>query len=222
MPKRPPKPEHRESAPSTKKRKATAPSRATAAPALDKLATAKSRQLLKQLPSEGGMASIVFDLKNRGDQAAVIMGAAYLEHGLELLLRFVFRQELTKEESTRIFDGAQGGILGTFSAKIRVAYAIKLLHRNHYKILMLINDIRNVFAHSLHPIDFSNPLVIEDCQKLASLSDPLAQALALEPFSTESAIDIYCKMVFALYISMRHEIERRTSSISSPSPSPHK
>ena len=59
------------------------------------------------------MASIVFDLKNRGDQAAVIMGAAYLEHGLELLLRFVFRQELTKEESTRIFDGAQGGILGT-------------------------------------------------------------------------------------------------------------
>ena len=87
---------------------------------------------------------------------------------------------------------------------------------------MLINDIRNVFAHSLHPIDFSNPLVIEDCQKLASLSDPLAQALALEPFPTESAIDIYCKMVFALYISMRREIERRTSSISSPSPSPHK
>jgi hypothetical protein len=34
--------------------------------------------------------------------------------------------------------------------------------------LLLINDIRNVFAHSLHAVDFSNELVEADCAKLNS------------------------------------------------------
>jgi hypothetical protein len=50
------------------------------------------------------------------------MGAAYLEHVLEVYLRTVFKP-LSKNDDTRMFDGAAGGILGTFSNKIRIAYA---------------------------------------------------------------------------------------------------
>ncbi len=77
------------------------------------------------------------------------MGAAYLENRLELILKGAFRT-LDKDEAARIFDGSKSGILGTFSSKIRIAYPMRLLHRNPYKAILLINDVRNVFAHSFY------------------------------------------------------------------------
>lgn len=152
------------------------------------------------------MADIVSDLKSHGPQATAVMGAAYLEHVLEVYLRTVFRP-LSKSEDMRMFDGAAGGILGTFSNKIRIAYALGLIHQNPYKILLLINDIRNVFAHSLHKIDFDHALLAEDCERLASFSDPLARALSLAPFGGEPPIEIYSKMVQHLYFSIRLAIQ---------------
>jgi hypothetical protein len=165
-----------------------------------------SRKLLKDLPSEEEMAEIVSDLKSHGPQATAVMGAAYLEHVLEVYLRTVFKP-LSKNDDTRMFDGAAGGILGGFSNKIRIAYAMGLIHENPYKTLLLINDIRNVFAHSLHKIDFENDLLAEDCERLASFSDPLARAVGIAPFSGEPPIEIYSKMVQQLYFSIRLEIQ---------------
>jgi hypothetical protein len=165
-----------------------------------------SRKLLKDLPSEEEMAKIVIDLKSHSHQAAAIMGAAYLEHVLEVYLRTVFRP-LSKNDDTRIFDGAAGGILGTFSSKIRIAFALGLLPEEDYKVLLLINDIRNVFAHSLHKIDFDHSLLTEDCERLAALSDPLALAVGLAPFRGDPPVEIYSKMVQHLYFSMRIAIQ---------------
>ena len=61
---------------------------------------------------------------------------------LELLLKSKFCY-LTPAEDRRLFDGAQNGILGTFSAKIRVAYAMGILIGPVYDDLLIINDIRN-------------------------------------------------------------------------------
>lgn len=101
-----------------------------------------SRKLLDQMPSSDEMLEILSSLKLMDDAAAILMGAAYLDHGLELLLKSKFCY-LTPAEDRRLFDGAQNGILGTFSAKIRVAYAMGILIGPVYDDLLIINDIRN-------------------------------------------------------------------------------
>lgn len=129
------------------------------------MASTASKKLLKQLPTDDEMKDTLFGLLNNTDQAAAITGAAYLEHALQTLLEAHFR-DLNSEDRSRMFDGSANGILGTASAKIRIAYAIRLLDAETYHDLLLINDIRNVFGHTLHEIDFTNQLVIEDCSKL--------------------------------------------------------
>jgi DNA-binding MltR family transcriptional regulator len=113
------------------------------------------------------MAAIISNLKLMDDAGIALMGAAYLDHALELLLKSQFRP-LSPDDERRLFDGAQNGILGTFSAKIRMAYAIGLLLDELYHDLLLINGIRNAFAHSLHnDVFFTNDLIIADCEKLS-------------------------------------------------------
>jgi hypothetical protein len=131
------------------------------------VARSASRQLLDQIPSPDAMVEIISDLRSMDDDAALaLMSAAYLDHALELLLKTRFRR-LTADEHRRMFDGAQNAILGAFSAKIRLAHALGLLLAEEYADLLLINDIRNAFAHSLHrDVDFANPHIAADCAKL--------------------------------------------------------
>jgi len=165
-----------------------------------------SRKLLKELPSEEKMSEIMVDLTAHGPQATVIMGAAYLEHALELLLRAKFIV-LTKADDRRIFDGASGGILGSFSAKIRIAYAMQLLHENPYKALLIINDIRNVFAHSLHKVDFDHELVRKDCISLKKISPALTFSAGVTRSLLDDPQEIYSKIVQMLYFSFRRHLE---------------
>ena len=130
---------------------------------------AESRKLLNTLPSQDEMLDSLNALRNAPDHALAITAAAHLDYVLELLIRNHISVELTKDEDRRIFDGAANGILGTAAAKIRIAYAFNIIPKRAYDDLLLINSIRNVFAHSLHDVTFSNDLVANDCRKLSVL-----------------------------------------------------
>lgn len=176
-----------------------------------------SKKLLKELPSEERMNEIMSDLKAHGPQATAIMGAAYLEHALELLLRASFRS-LSKAEDKRIFESSTKSILATFSAKIRIAYAAKLLHENVQAALLLINDVRNVFAHSLHSVDFNHELVAKDCQRLTQISPGISGAAELEHSTVKTPIDVYSKIVELLYHAIRHKVEDLSEPPAEPAP----
>jgi hypothetical protein len=163
-----------------------------------------SRLLLKELPSDAELTRRMSSLKRYGHQATAIMGAAYLEHALEVLVRQRFRK-LHRDDDIRMFDGAQGGILAGLSNKVRIAYAMKLIHEDPYKALLLVNDIRNVFAHSLHRVTFRNGLVKRDCDQLCQIAVALSSIAGVNP--DDKAIDIYAKIVRALYLSIRHAAE---------------
>jgi len=169
-----------------------------------------SRKLLKELPSEGKMSELMFNLKEQGDQTTAIMGAAYLEHALELLLKTFFRPMPKKEDQDRLYSGASGGALGTFSAKIRIAYAAGIIHEKVHDALLLINDVRNVFAHSLHKVDFKNELVARDCQTLRNISPRLSEAARFKESTPAEPIDIYSGIVAVLYHSIRAKIQSLT------------
>ncbi len=85
--------------------------------------SAASKRLLRDLPTDDEMIEIMANLRQTVDVATAVLGAAYLENTLERILKTKF-VDLTKEDERRMFDGAANGILGNFSNKIRLAYAI--------------------------------------------------------------------------------------------------
>ncbi len=147
------------------------------------------------------MQKTLIGLLAASDQAAALTGVAYLDHALEILLKASFRT-LTTEEQTRMFDGRANGILGTITSKIRTAYAMRLIEPIAYRDLLLINDIRNVFAHTLHDVSFMNELVKEDCSKLRSSKPRGVQQLP------RIAKEQYLWAVLNLYFDLRTAVER--------------
>ena len=117
-----------------------------------------------------------------------------------------------------MFDGAGGGILCTFSAKIRIAYAMKLIHKKVYEALILINEIRNVFAHSLHKIDFNHELITKDCRKLGMISPAISSATGMFQPAYIEPTKIYTKIVGLLYRSIRYKAENPNEPPALPVP----
>ncbi len=133
------------------------------------MASAASLKFLKELPSLDEMQIVMGNLKSHGQQGAAIIGVAYVEHALERLLSRMFIP-MNKEDQKRLFDGSAGGILGCLNAKIRIAYAIGIFGNDIYGNLKLLNAIRNVFAHSLHKLDFSAPELGKDVSRLTAIN----------------------------------------------------
>lgn len=132
------------------------------------MASATSLRFLRELPSLNEMQIVMGDLKSHGHQGAAIIGVAYVEHALERLLFRMF-VPMNKEDNKRLFDGSVGGILGSLNAKIRIAHAIGIFGGDIYEDLKLLNAIRNVFAHSLHKVDFSAPELGKDVACLTAV-----------------------------------------------------
>jgi hypothetical protein len=168
------------------------------------MAAAASRRLLKELPTEDEMGAIITDLRAQSPHALAVMSVAYLEHALERVLKARITS-LTKTDERRLFDGASNGIIGTFSAKVRIGYAFGFLGPISYSDLLLINDIRNVFAHSLHTVDFSNKLISDDCIKLRSY-DNLIRIMGGSPPSANEPSFMFSESVFMLYIGMLNQL----------------
>jgi hypothetical protein len=91
---------------------------------------------------------------NASDRVAAVACAAFLDDslGAALSARFV---RLGKGWEDRIFSGGTAP-LGTFSAKIRLGYALALFRPSTQKDLDLIRTIRNAFAHTASPVFFSD------------------------------------------------------------------
>jgi DNA-binding MltR family transcriptional regulator len=139
-----------------------------------------------------------------------MMSVAYLDHALELLLKSNFESRLSAAEGKRMFGGSQSAILGTFSAKIRTAYAFGLLFQEVYRDLLIINDIRNAFAHSLHQnIHFSNRYIAEDCDKLICVRMLRYSAADQTAFDEFSASQKFTETVRQIYANFKGIVTRR-------------
>jgi DNA-binding MltR family transcriptional regulator len=111
--------------------------------------SATLQELLKSLP-------VVFDeLEKSNDRGVVLSASQYVDEHLRQLLLGYFVDDSKVTERLMDFDNA----IGTFSARINVAYACGLLRPDMYADLHTIREIRNQFAHSYLPIDFSKQTV---------------------------------------------------------------
>ena len=90
----------------------------------------------------------LFEESSRG---ALMIVISHLDDGLTGLLSAVLPNEMTKNERKRLIN--YPGHLSSFSSKIELAYAFRLIGRPLYNSLNSIRKIRNEAAHSSLPID---------------------------------------------------------------------
>lgn len=96
------------------------------------------------------------------DRGCAITMAAFLDAHLQKLLASVLIR--APGVLKRLFEWP--GPLSSFSAKIQMAYALRLLHHYEHRDLNRVNKIRNAFAHDLHGLSFKDAMVSDLCYSL--------------------------------------------------------
>jgi len=100
------------------------------------------------------------------DRPAAILVSTHLEDSIQdlILTKMV---PLNSTELGEMFSGDR--LLGTFSAKIQIAYALGLIGPKTRRDLDLIRLVRNAFAHSRKTIRFATKEVADVCDQLTML-----------------------------------------------------
>ncbi|MCY1271608.1 hypothetical protein D9M68_223100 [compost metagenome] len=124
-------------------------------------------ETVKQFPPEA-QESIKTYMKFRrllteeSDRGCALVAAAYLDEEITRLLRC--RMVDNKGNSDALLN--QGRPIGTFSAKIRVAYAMGLIPEGVFRDISAIREIRNKFAHLHGPLSFDDQSIGDQCRSL--------------------------------------------------------
>ena len=98
------------------------------------------------------------------DRATVLMSGSALETSLARLLASVMRDDLNSQDRNQLFE--YEGAAGSFSSKIILAYALKLIGPVCRRDLDIIRQLRNEFAHSRMHFSFATPEVGAVCDQL--------------------------------------------------------
>lgn len=88
--------------------------------------------------------SMLESLHEHDDRSMVLTMAAFAEDTLELLLLAYLREARQAKDLVNGFNAP----LGTFSARIKAAFVLGLIHKDGYQTLEILRKIRNEFAHN--------------------------------------------------------------------------
>lgn len=123
------------------------------------------REFTNKVPSSKEAHRIFHELiDDPNHRAAGITGAAYLERSLEDALTYKLKK-IGAVSADELFRG--DAPLGTFSAKIRFAFAIKLFGERTRRDFDCIREIRNAFAHSKLMATFETPEIQMVCWSIS-------------------------------------------------------
>lgn len=121
-----------------------------------------------------GMTIIDHSVESRADSEVAIIGAAYVEYGLEKAITLHLSPRLVESDITRVFKGdhERPGALSDFADKIEVAYALGIIEQTVRDDLHTIRIIRNSFAHSMFRLSMQSTEVSDLLGKInLGLSD---------------------------------------------------
>ena len=123
------------------------------------------RNLSREIPTDKDFARIDDEAEDVSDRHFALSFAIELEN----TLRYAITAVLPRKDRTIIDKMVeQDGVLGTFSRKIDLGYALGLYDAQRHKELHIIRNIRNAFAHTMIPIAFDTPELVRERTKLTS------------------------------------------------------
>ena len=121
-------------------------------------------RLVQKPPASNELRTVLLKtLSESNDQTAVIISSSLLEGALQDAILRKFR-DLDDNERKEIFE--TDSVLSTFSAKIKIAYALNICGPSTRDDLDCIRAIRNAFAHGRMHLSFDNPEVSNVCVRI--------------------------------------------------------
>jgi DNA-binding MltR family transcriptional regulator len=105
------------------------------------------------------------------DRARIVLAVSILDQHLQtaLLSHFSVIDEESKTQMDELFDGERAP-LGSFSSRIRIAYALGVFGPKTKKDLERLKAIRNACAHSRLHVHFKDKTIGDECTKFNALS----------------------------------------------------
>lgn len=100
----------------------------------------------------GGINQLTKELHNLDERGLILSLAAFAEDALGSLLKAFM---LPNDAAHQLLDGFNAP-LGTFSSRIKAAYALGLITKEQFTDLEHLRKIRNDFSHTWRPITFSD------------------------------------------------------------------
>lgn len=122
------------------------------------------RKLAGQHPDSLQFMDLLLDLINEhNDRARVLAGVSLLDGALQQLL--LTKLIVPDKEGTSYLFGP-GAPLRPFSTKIKLGFALSLYGPLTLADLEAIREVRNAFAHTMQPMDFKTPEVINVTKRI--------------------------------------------------------
>lgn len=109
-------------------------------------------------PRAEAVLQLKSEIAKESDRGCALLSAAYLENELRQLLADSF-VAMSKTDADKIFEF--NGPLGTFSARIRIAFAGAIISVGSKNALHLVRRIRNDFTHLETPLSFEEPMIAQ-------------------------------------------------------------
>lgn len=157
------------------------PKRSTLIKALKRLSN--TRHAAKDLKAIFGEA------ETNNPRACALIWGALVEDAVQYVTDIKL-SHLTAEEKADFFS--ENGPAGTFSSKIKIAYAMKAIETHARDDINIIREIRNAFAHAQTALSFSN-------REVADLSELLRPGIMRtltvapqEPIASEKLFSMSC------------------------------
>jgi hypothetical protein len=157
-------------------------------------------------PSGPDLAASLAEItgSDSSDRACALVMSSFLDRALVSLLSTQMR-EVAEPDRKLLFYG-ETAFLGTFSAKIRLSYALGLISKNQRDNLNTIKDIRNVFAHSTKVMTFENTQISQHCDKLWPSEKPIPEPIKKLHISRAQYCAKSVEIMYALIIQFNHRI----------------
>ncbi|EPG6918551.1 TPA: hypothetical protein SMT72_002133 [Proteus mirabilis] len=108
-------------------------------------------------PEINELSIFLNELHEESDRGIALLSASIIEDWLSTILKSFL---IDNEASKKMLDGFNAPI-GTFSAKINMAFSLGLIMKNEYKEIEIIRKIRNEFGHNWHGISFKTQKIID-------------------------------------------------------------
>ena len=98
------------------------------------------------------------------DRSSALLGCTLVDVTLVSALRARFAPMSEAEDEALFYSPTS--VLSSFSARIKIGRAIGIFGPKLNDMLDTIRRVRNVFAHSVIPLEFTHELIVKECKKL--------------------------------------------------------
>jgi DNA-binding MltR family transcriptional regulator len=144
------------------------------------------------------------EVRDESDRAAAILGGAVLD---EILSQFIRSFLIDSPDAVQLLSDS--GPLGTFRARIDLAFALGLISKRIQRDLHLIRKIRNDFAHRPHGWTFGRPEIADRCNEIDLMKQLKAEGTKLLAKDTPRARYIGAVGIYIMTFDARSRLVTR-------------